>query len=436
MRRYLARRQLELEDRLRYSRHVRRILCHFKRLQHSGTGVADIAGLCAAARLADDPAIEKDIQRQIVESVSRLNLRRIDWSTIARGFTDTHLFKAAILKPYIGPTERGVVYISFEAQWARLLNQQDVHEFTRRYLVVCAPSSSPHNIINYLFPHAYPDSYFTGISNPEDLTTLPRVAATMHVLPIYASQWVNPDLFHPLPRPEREFDLVMVASWGKVKRHHALFRAMRRMPGSIRVLLVGQDQDGRTAATIRELAASYGVERQLTVMSNQPYPDVARHLANARASVVLSRREGSCVVVAESFCADTPAALLNDAVIGSRVFINECTGQLLDARWLARDLMGFLERSNDFRPRTWAEQNISCYRTTALLNDILRQEALRRGDTWTVDLAPLQWSPDPLLVRAADRERLGSERQDIAARFGLRIGPEPAEASPVPHGRA
>jgi len=76
------------------------------------------------------------------------------------------------------------------------------------------------------------------------------------------------------------------------------------------------------------------------------------------------------------------------------------------------------------------------YRTTALLNDILRQEALRRGDTWTVDLAPLQWSPDPLLVRAADRERLGSERQDIAARFGLRIGPEPAEASPVPHGRA
>jgi len=42
---------------------------------------------------------------------------------------------------------------------------------------------------------------------------------------------------------------------------------------------------------------------------------------------VLSRREGSCVVVAESMFADTPVALLDNAVIGSRAFINDQTGR-------------------------------------------------------------------------------------------------------------
>ncbi len=56
---------------------------------------------------------------------------------------------------------------------------------------------------------------------------------------------------------------------------------------------------------------------------------VARWLCRARASVILSRREGSCVVVAESLFADTPAALLENAEVGSRAFINASTGRLL-----------------------------------------------------------------------------------------------------------
>ncbi len=420
------RRLLEAEDGLRYSRQVRRLMCQLKLRRAPDHGIPAVAGLCAAARLADDPALEQEIQARIVRVVGELDLSRLDWSDFVPQFQNRHIYKAAILKPYVSPSERGVVYVSFEAQWAKLLNQQSVADFTRRYRLVCAPSSSPHNVINYVFPRAYPDGYFTGISNPEDQLTIPRIASSMQVVPIYASQWVNPDLFHPTPHASREFDLVMVASWGKVKRHQALFSAMRTMPRDTRVLLVGQDQDGRTAETIRDLAASYGVARQVTIAANQPYPAVAQHLANARASVVLSRREGSCVVIAESFFADTPAALLEGAVIGSRTFLNAETGRLLDPRQLGRDLASFIEASGSFRPRAWAERNISAQRTTARLNDALRQDAKARGEDWTVDLATLQWSPDPVLATAADRARLAPEQEDLARRFGLLVGPAPS----------
>jgi hypothetical protein len=195
----------------------------------------------------------------------------------------------------------------------------------------------------------------------------------------------------------------------------------------LRVLLVGQDQDGRSADTIRELARWYGVADRFTILSNQPHREVAKLFCQARASVVLSKREGSCVVVAESLFADAPVALLQDAVIGSRVFINEQTGRFLDERNLAHDLTEFVQNAGHCQPRAWAEQNISCWRSTQILNDTLRQHALERGQVWTQDIAPLQWSPDPQLARADDRQRLASERKAIFERFGLEIGPPPLQ---------
>src|SRR5262249_48829666 len=160
---------------------------------------------------------------RIVTLVKRLDASRIDWTDFVPDFHDPRIAKAAILKPWVEPNERGVLFISFEAQWAKLLNQRHLHAFSDRYTIVVAPSSSPHNFINYVFPHMYPGRIFTLISNPHDLAVLPHVSSTLTVVPLYASHFVNPDLYQPLPRAERSYDLLMVASWGKVKRHHAFF---------------------------------------------------------------------------------------------------------------------------------------------------------------------------------------------------------------------
>src|SRR5207249_1689773 len=143
------------------------------------------------------------------------------------------------------------------------------------------------NFMNYVFAAAYPGPLFTLISNAQDQVALPRVAPNFVVVPLYASHWVNPALFTPRPRAARDIDLVMIASFGKVKRHHALFTALRRMPPTTRILLVGQDQDERTAATIKAEARYFGVAGRFAVQSNAPYPGVAEALGRARVSVVL-----------------------------------------------------------------------------------------------------------------------------------------------------
>jgi glycosyltransferase involved in cell wall biosynthesis len=315
-----------------------------------------------------------------------------------------------------------VLFISFENQWVKLLGLADLPDFASRYTLVLAPSGSPHNLISYAFPALYPGPLFTLISNPHDPAVLARVAANLVVVPLYASSWVNPDLFAPLPRSARTYDLIMVANFAKFKRHQALFAALRAMPRDLRLLLIGQDQDGRTADTIRELARWYGVADRFELRSNQTYTEVVRAFCQARASVVLSRREGSCVAVAESLFADTPAALLQGAEIGSRVFLNEQTGRFLHDDTLAAELTALVAEAQSYQPRAWAEQHIACWQSSRFLNDLLRQHALAAGQDWTQDIAPLQWCPDPQPARAEDRQRLAAERAEIRTRYGLDIG--------------
>jgi glycosyltransferase involved in cell wall biosynthesis len=426
---WLKRCAMEGEDRLRYSPRVRRWLSGWAWLRHayarpaSDQAVArSVRALCAAARLAPPGEALRQMGR-IHDQVRRLNPARVDWGEFVPGLDGRRIGRGAFLKSCISDREKGVLFVSFEHEWFRLLRHCDLHEFARHYRLVVAPSGDPHNLINYVFPAAYPSTIFTLISHAEEVDILPRVAPNYVAVPLYASSWVHPGLYKPRPRSERDIDLVMVANFAKFKRHHALFKAVRHMPAGLRILLIGQDQDARTADTILSAAACYGVRDRFRLLSNAPYETVADTLCRSRASVILSRREGSCVVVAESLFADTPAALLESAEVGSRAFINARTGRLLRDGDLATQLTEFIAESDCYSPRAWAEEHLSCFRSTAVLNDIIKRHALAAGEEWTCDLAPLCWRPDPVLVSPEDQRRMQAAHDDVRRRFGIEVGP-------------
>jgi glycosyltransferase involved in cell wall biosynthesis len=425
---WLKRRLIEGEDWLRYHAAVRNGLSRVKLLRARWSRPRDdqararvVHRLAAAARLATSPAVA---QRSLALShrlLDQLDPARIDWSEFVPLDNTGTMGTSAVLKPWVSEREKGVLYVSFERAWVKLLVRCDLDQLARRYLLVLAPSSSPHNLPNYVFPRAFPGTVFSQISNARDREVLPLISPRYHVLPLLASHWVNPEAFQPLPREERDFDLVMVANFGKVKRHHALFRALREMPSRPRVLLIGQDQDGRTADTILGMARHYGVFDRVTLQTNATHAQVAKGLCRSRASVILSRREGSCVVVAESLFADTPAALLHGAEIGSSAFINPQTGRFLDSGRLAHELQDFIAASDRYQPRQWALEHIACTRSTRVLNDAIREQQLSAGQEWTQDLAVLNWCPDPRVLLAEDRRRLQDARADLQTRFGLDI---------------
>lgn len=433
----LARTKIVVADYARYSPSVRKLVAgwQFRRVKglirgfpqasSSQTSAQSIVELCKVARLAETPVQARQIEEHIRRQVERVNTRPVDWSQLTAAWKPGRIEKAVVLKPYIGPRERGVVLVSFEYQWARLLALPQLKEFTERYQLITAPTwCPPHAIENTLFPAQYPDRRIvTLISNARDEAIFPRLSPKFQVVPLYASNWVNPNLYQPVPLREKNIDIVMVAGFGAYKRHFALFRALRALPANTKVVLVGQPGAGRTSDVLLREAEYYGVRNRIELRESVPDAVVVDTLTHAKISVILSRREGSCVAVVESIIANTPVGVIEDATVGSKVFVNEHTGMLLRSGNLGAQLKQFLAQHERYTPRQFAlKQGWCCFGSTIELNRALRQQALTAGEEWTQDIAVHHWRPDPQLVDAADWQRMENDYRDIEQRFGLRLG--------------
>jgi glycosyltransferase involved in cell wall biosynthesis len=427
---FLARLRIEAEDQLRWHPAARTLLCRHTlrkaRRLASGNSPAilqSIDQLCGAARLAPKAEVMQQIESLIRERIRSLDLANVDWREVVPNVERRRIEKSVVLKPYLGPKEKGVVFISFEDQWARLLWKCNVKEFSERYTLVISPTwSPPHNLVNCLFPVAYPAELFCLISSVNDLQTFPRLSKHCLMVPLYSSSWVDPSPYRPVPFEKKDLDIFMLANFGKYKRHFLLFKALREMPASVRVLLIGQNNGDRTRDSIMAEARAYGVQNRFELLVNVPDATVFDAFGRAKTTLILSRREGSCVAVAESMFANTPVGIFDNAEIGSRVFINEATGRFLEYRDLGRQLMDFIASADKYSPRAWAEKHISCFLSTRTLNDALKNHALATGQEWTQDIAVLQWRPNPRLVHDQDRERLQTAYEDIKTRFGLTFG--------------
>jgi glycosyltransferase involved in cell wall biosynthesis len=385
-----------------------------------------IRQLCRIARLSREDSFIQDIEAENSRRVDLIGDRPVNWAEMISDWKTNRLEKAVVLKRWISPRERGVVLVSFDYQWPRLLGIPDVAAFSRLYRVVLAPTwSPPHCTETTLFPSQYPDEHlYTLISNEQDVRIFPRLSRKFRVVPIYASNWVNPDLYSPLPGAQKDIDIVMLAGFGAYKRHFALFEALRQLPMDLRVVLLGAPSGGRSASDLHAEAAAYGVRGRFELRESVSDAEVARCLARAKISLILSKQEGSCVAVTESMFAGTPVGIYEDAIIGSRTFINSQTGKLLRRDNLSAQLAEFLAEADSCSPRQWAmENNISCHGSTATLNGMIRADALAAGESWTEDIAVHHWRPDPVLLHVADRDRLQPSYEAIYSRFGMLLGP-------------
>ena len=213
----------------------------------------------------------------------------------------------------------------------------------------------------------------------------------------------------------------MVANWATFKRHWVLFKALKRMPDDYKIVLVGQPDSGRTMADIEAEAESFGVLDRLEIRERLGIEEVTALQCRSKTSLVFSRREGSCVVVAESMFADCPVGLLKGAHIGSSAFVNEETGVLMEESRLAEELQSFVARSALFSARKWATENISCIHSAAVLNESLKRQSLSKGQEWTTDVLPFMCRPNPRYLDAKNADAMKTVYEDLRVLTGLRI---------------
>jgi hypothetical protein len=284
-------------------------------------------------------------------------------------------------------SEKGVVLFKFNDTFSVLRKLYDIEKILKDYFLVLEPSHSGYcfpAILQYL---AYKDTpIVVQTSEQKDFALLKRLNSNLIPVEFGASDWVDDRMFRPLEL-KKEFDCVMVAMWNDVKRHHVLLKALRSINDpSLRAALLG-DTWNLTKADMEAMADFYGVRRNITFLHGLNQPEVNELLNRTKVNVMLSLREGSNKTIFEGLFAGVPCIVLKNNLGVNKNYINEHTGRLIDEKELADVLVWFCTEYKRFRPRSWAEENISCAVTTGKLDKALKGISQRLGEPWTRPLS-------------------------------------------------
>ena len=348
---------------------------------------------------------------------------QIGWDRYAQGIAHGAISKTLILKSPIGEHEKGVIYIAFENNFINLLQHYDWKGLLDQYFIILASSWSPpdYNAVFALAAAGRRSPVFVGISNDGDYQMYGAFKPFVEPVPLLASDWINGDFYHPVESASRSIDIIMVAGWTRWKNHWMLFKALKKLPSKLRVVLIGQDMDGRSADDVYREAQAFGVAGQIEIKHNAQPEEVAKLLCDSRCSVVLSRREGSSVIVVESFFADTPVIMLKGAHIGSIKYINDSTGRLTTVSRLATTIADVLEHGESFSPRRWASLHTGAEIASQRLNAFFRDYSENHGLPWTRDIQAMCRRPNAIYLHESDNAMMQPAYDDAYQRYGLLV---------------
>jgi glycosyltransferase involved in cell wall biosynthesis len=223
----------------------------------------------------------------------------------------------------------------------------------------------------------------------------------------------------PLPGVAKDRDVIMIASWGRFKRHARFFAALaelKRRGGRLSGTLIGYPTDCQMADIARE-AAHFGVLDQLELLEWVTPEEVNYHLNRTKVNVVWSRREGVNRVIIEGMYANIPCIVRDGFNYGYRYpYINSSTGRFATEAALPEVLMELLETHADYAPRDWVMGHMTCQKGTEIIGEAVRSSALERNEAWTseptVRVCHLNtsryWNEEDRTRFASDYEFLGS----------------------------
>jgi hypothetical protein len=420
----LQRQIVRWKDDLRYSQFPREILgaANFARSLLPGKKAKRLMQAVQAYRFGQLKPIRGAALRRIQKNAEGRMWRdeKIDWSRFAGTLRKPGLTRSVILKAPGENGEKGAMLLTFEYNWLRLLaGISDITALEERYDIVFSTSSSPSAYaLLGLALQSLKGRVFVQSCNFGEIADMEAIHPRIRCLPMMPCDWIDPALYEPLPRSPRDIDFLMVAGWAPVKRQWQFYQALKDMPRDLRVVMIGQAEGPYDIEHARRQSRLFGARQDIEFHQSMLIEDVAKHQARAKTSLIFSRREGCCVAVTESFFADTPVGLLSDAHIGPLAYINDKTGLRLNRKGdLSRELMSFLDKSDDFSAREWAEKNISNEVSAEKLNSLLRENAEHEGRPWTKDILTPCWRPHPTIRHNPEAESLRHCYVDLHHRY-------------------
>jgi glycosyltransferase involved in cell wall biosynthesis len=300
----------------------------------------------------------------------------------------SRLHYSLLLKPWISDKEKGVLLISFETELEKIVDPDALSQIESRYQIVFLPSWSGlySPALIRLAAHAK-SGFFVLPVHASEHSPCRDLSPRCQPLPFNAASWVNEE-FYSDTSLKRDIDCLMVANFASFKRHWLLFRALRKLP-EVTALCVGNPWEGRTAQSLLDEAADYGVQARVAIVENPPQQELRRYFQRAKVFCALSYREGSFIAAAEALVSGTPVVMFRNCHIGTRALIGDDTGALVDS---VDDLAG---RVRDFQKcdmhasiRKIGVDRAGAIANCSRLNGLLRTAAKRERADWTTDIEP------------------------------------------------
>lgn len=286
--------------------------------------------------------------------------------------------------------EKGVIIINYSYLFPLFAKLFDVPAVARRYHLVLEPSWSGYCNLDILCYSRYDFPVFVQAYEPYDAEFIERSRSNLVTVRTSTNWWVDHRVFRPRDEIAKDVDVIMVASWADFKRHHRLFAALRKLRGeglTPKVALLGYPC-GRSRADICRQARYYGVLDCLEMQEQVPPEEVGRQMNRAKVNVIWSRKEGVNRAIIEGMFAGVPCIIREGFNYGYRYpYINPQTGCFAAENELPARLRWMIENHHRYRPRNWVMANMTCQHATAILSDVIRDVATRRGERWTQELA-------------------------------------------------
>jgi glycosyltransferase involved in cell wall biosynthesis len=230
---------------------------------------------------------------------------------------------------------------------------------------------------------------------------------------IGAQDWVDTEIFKPLPGVQKDFDVVMIATFAPWKRHAVLFRAMRKMrPHRIRVALVGGTWE-RTRKEFEDEIRRYRVQDDCTIFHSIPPAQVNEVLNRSKVKVLLTKIEGANRALSEAMSANVPVVVYKHIMGPRRTDINPMTGVFADDDELPEVLIKTIESYKQFQPRAWYLEHSGYRNSTSTLNRTLRLAAQGRNENWTTDIVGKVNRPEAQYISPGDRASLATAWSEL-----------------------
>jgi glycosyltransferase involved in cell wall biosynthesis len=288
------------------------------------------------------------------------------------------------------PNEKGVVLIDYTFALSLFAKRFDVAKIARRYYVVLEPTWCGYCDLDILCYSKFQFPVFVQAPEPRDAAYLHTIGSNLIPFPVGGNWWVDQRVYKPLPGKKKDIDVVMIASWGRYKRHYKFFSALAKLRAGgerLKVVLVGYPAD-YTLDDMARQAAHYGIEDQLEVYEHLSAEEVNQQFNRAKINLLWSRKEGFNRAIIEGMFADVPCILRDGHNYGHQYpYINAQTGSFSSERDLPERLLWSVRNYRLFSPRDWVLQNMSCQKATAILEQAIRKVAAAAGENWTRGLA-------------------------------------------------